>query len=128
MTQFNKTCAGALALATLLGGCSGTWPDPHGYLDRRDTIALSAGDAIASNNVTQMYDPWPAYSANTNIAFNGQRAQTAVERYRNGRVIVPRGIASSSAYAPSMPDPSGTPTANTTPLGPTVTQSGTSVK
>ena len=44
-----------LALAGLLGtlaGCSE-------YLDRRDTVALSAGDAVATNKVTQMVDPWP---------------------------------------------------------------------
>ena len=39
----------------MLGGCS-----PYGeYLDRRDTIALSGGNAVATNAVTQMVDPWP---------------------------------------------------------------------
>ena len=57
----------ALALAAVLaalGGCSE-------YLDRRDTIALSGGDAVATNKVTQMVDPWPRASADRNIAFNG---------------------------------------------------------
>jgi hypothetical protein len=67
-----------------LGGCSDL------YYARRDTIALGAGDAIAANKVGEMYDPWPAHSGNTNIAANGQRMQSAVERYRFDRVIPPR--------------------------------------
>ena len=36
-----------------------------------------------------MVDPWPPHSGNTNIAFNGQKMQTAVERYRTDKVIPP---------------------------------------
>ena len=36
-----------------------------------------------------MIDPWPRASANRNIAFNGEKAATASERYRTGRVIPP---------------------------------------
>ena len=36
-----------------------------------------------------MVDPWPPYSGDKNIAFNGQKMQTAVERYRTGKVIPP---------------------------------------
>jgi len=59
------------------------------YYDRRETVALGAGDAVAINKVTQMVDPWPAASANNNIAFNGQRMQAAQGRYNRGRVITP---------------------------------------
>jgi len=68
-----------------LAGCT----DPGLYLDRRDTVALGGGDAIAGNTITQMVDPWPAYSGDKNIAFNGQKMQAAVERYRTGKVIQP---------------------------------------
>jgi hypothetical protein len=37
-----------------------------------------------------MVDPWPRYSSNNNIAFNGERIQGAVERYRTHRIIQPR--------------------------------------
>ena len=47
-----------------LAGCSE-------YLDRRETISLSGGNAVATNEVTQMVDPWPRDSANRNIAYNG---------------------------------------------------------
>jgi hypothetical protein len=102
-----------LALAAVfatLAGCSQ-------YLDRRNTIALSGGNALASDEVTQMVDPWPRASANRNIAFNGAKMQTAVERYRTNRVITPEpgGKFSSNQGAASAN--------NTTPLGPTVTQS-----
>ena len=33
------------------------------YFDRRDTITLGAGDAMATNRVTQMIDPWPRPAA-----------------------------------------------------------------
>jgi hypothetical protein len=70
----------AVALDTTLSGCSDL------YLDRRDAISLSAGDAIAGNEMSQMIDPWPAHSGDTNLAFNGQRMQAAIERYRLGKV------------------------------------------
>lgn len=78
-------CAAALVLSGWLAGCS----DADMYLDRRDSITLGAGDAIAANKVEQMIDPWPSSSGNRNIAFNGQKMQTAVERYRNDKVTPP---------------------------------------
>ena len=81
--RVNRTIAAAVILASMLTGCSGL------YYDRRDTIALSGGDAIAANEVTQMIDPWPAHSGNANIASNGQKMQSAVERYRTNKVIAP---------------------------------------
>ena len=74
-----------VVLGTALAGCS----NPGLYLDRRDAIALGGGDSIAANEVTQMVDPWPAYSGNKNIAFNGEKMQAAVQRYRIGKVTPP---------------------------------------
>jgi hypothetical protein len=81
-------------LFAVLGGCSE-------YLDRRDSIALSGGNAVATNVVTHTVDPWPLASANRNLAFNGQKMETAVERYRTNRVIPPRGIGTSGSYTDS---------------------------
>lgn len=78
-----RVLAAAVTLAAVLTGCSDI------YYDRRDTIALGGGDAIAANAVTQMVDPWPAQSGNVNIAANGQKIQSAVERYRTNKVIAP---------------------------------------
>jgi hypothetical protein len=86
-----------LALAAVLAALSGCAE----YLDRRDTIALSAGDAVATDKVTQMVDPWPRASADKNIAFNGAKMESAVERYRTNQVYPPRGIGTSTAYQQS---------------------------
>jgi hypothetical protein len=78
-----RALAAALALGSILGGCSDI------YYDRRETVALGAEDHIDANRVAQMVDPWPRYVEKKNIAFNGQRMQAAVERYRYNKVIPP---------------------------------------
>lgn len=75
--------AAAVTLCVTLAGCSDI------YLDRRDTVALTANDAVAANAALQTADPWPRNSGNTTIAFNGQKMQSAVERYRTNRVVQP---------------------------------------
>lgn len=99
----------------LLAGCSE-------YLDRRDTISLNGGDAMAADRVTMMVDPWPRASADKNIRFNGQRMQSAIARYRANKVIDPSGGGTSAAYK-AQKDPS-TPSAGAAakPVGPTITQ------
>lgn len=72
----------ALLTATLLAGCSQ-------YLDRKDTIAFGAGDAVETNMATHIIDPWPAHARNTRIAYDGERMQRAVERYHTNRVTDP---------------------------------------
>ncbi len=67
----------------LLGGCSDI------YMDHRDSISFTAGDAVEANKTAQIYDPWPQHSRNVNYAANGQRMQSAVERYRNNLVTPP---------------------------------------
>ena len=52
---------------------------------------------MAANRVTQMIDPWPAASGQRNIAYNGEKAAVASERYRTGRVIPPVNATTSSA-------------------------------
>jgi len=78
-------------LGAMLGGCS------EYYFDRRDTITLYSGDAVASNRVTQMIDPWPVASGRNNIAYSGEKAAIAAERYRTGRIIQPVNATTSSA-------------------------------
>jgi hypothetical protein len=74
----------------MLGGCSDI------YYDRRDSISLASGDAVAANKTAQMVDPWPAHSVKREIAFNGEKMQSAVERYRTGRIIPPVNATTSS--------------------------------
>jgi hypothetical protein len=83
-----------MSLAVTLAGCSDV------YYDRRDTLTLHSGEAMAANRVTMTIDPWPAASGDRNIAYNGVKAATAAERYRTGRVIPPvNATTSSAAYA-----------------------------
>ena len=48
-----KALAAAGLLGALLGGCS------EHYIDRRDGVTLYSGEAMATNRVTHMIDPWP---------------------------------------------------------------------
>lgn len=90
-SQSKTKLIGAVALlAVALQGCSDI------YTDRRDSISLMSGDAMATNRVTHMVDPWPPASANRNIAFNGDKMQIAAERYRTGRIIPPVNATTSS--------------------------------
>lgn len=73
----------AILLTAALGGCSEI------YFDRRDTVAFGGGDAVAADTVMQMNDPWPPHSGNTQLAANGQRMQSAIERYRANVITQP---------------------------------------
>jgi hypothetical protein len=118
MRPFSKAMR-PLALATVLavlGGCSE-------YLDRRDPIALSGGNAVATNVVTHTVDPWPRESANRNIAFNGAKIESAFERYRTNKVTTPRGIGTSGTYQDAAPNAAGP-----APVGPVTTAPAAPVK
>lgn len=59
------------------------------YLDRRDTVASGAGNAVRANVTTQVIDPWSRHAGNTRIAVDGERMQRAIERYQTNRVTDP---------------------------------------
>jgi hypothetical protein len=92
------------------------------YLDRRDAISFNAGDAIAADKVTMMVDPWPRVSADKNIRFNGERMQRAVARYRENKVIDPKGAGTSDAFKAQQGSKAADESAAPKPVGPTVTQ------
>jgi hypothetical protein len=93
----------AFSLALLLSGCSSI------YYDRRDTVSFGAGDAVATNEVSQTVDIWPEAAGYRNITFNGQKMQSAVERYRTNKVTPPQGMNTSSVgYQQSSPAPTAT--------------------
>jgi hypothetical protein len=93
----------AVLSASGLAGCSDL------YWDRRESISRSAGDAVYANEVAQMVDPWPAHSANRNISFNGEKMQSAVERYRQNKVTPPsNGSTSSAGYQAAVAVPTVT--------------------
>jgi hypothetical protein len=102
-TKRALTCVAAMGLGLWLAGCSDI------YLDHRETVSVGGGDAVAANEATQMVDPWPPNSGDKNIAFNGQRMQSAVERYRYNRVIPPINATTSVVEAPPAPGASAAP-------------------
>ena len=89
-----RAIAVAVMLGALLAGCSDV------YFERRESIALGAGDAVAANQVEQMVDPWPPNSSNRNLTFNGERMQRAVECYRIDKVTQPVDLDPSTDAAP----------------------------
>jgi hypothetical protein len=110
-TRLMAAALGAAALGATLGGCSDM------YFDHREGVTLEGGDAVAANAAMQTIDPWPARSGNTNIAFNGQRMQSAVERYRTNNLtqpVDPMQIESGNQVPPTIqvtPPPSAPPPA-----------------
>ena len=86
----SKVLVSAVLLGTLLAGCSDI------YYDRRETISVVSGEAMAANRLTHMIDPWPAASGKREIAYSGERMQTAHERYRTGCITKPVNATTSS--------------------------------
>jgi hypothetical protein len=90
----------ALAATTLLGACTDI------YLDRRDTVSLAAGDAVAANKIVHMVDPWPVRAGDRNIPHDGERMAAAAERYRTDKVKSLAGTGTSSVkYDPVLMAP-----------------------
>jgi hypothetical protein len=89
------------ALATFLAGCSDL------YLDRRETVALAADDAVASDRIVQTIDPWPAAANNKSDVYNGDKMRGAAARYRTGKIIEPQPIDTSDAWGAQQQTQSG---------------------
>ncbi len=68
---------GMTALALSLAGC-------RDYLDRKDTLTYSAGNAVAENKAAQTIDPWPPRAFKKSQVTNGERMREAAKRYEDG--------------------------------------------
>jgi hypothetical protein len=98
-SNMTRVALGA-AVVLVLGACSDI------YYDRRDAMHISAGDANASNIAVHTIDPWPRHAAQREILTNGEKIQPAIQRYKEGKVIAPRGLGTSSVeIAPSPAGP-----------------------
>jgi hypothetical protein len=73
----------AVVAVLSLGGCWGLAGDDEmsRYLQRSDTITMSAGDAKQVNAVTHTINPWPRYVGDRRIATDARRTGAAVTRY-----------------------------------------------
>ena len=77
-----RNCS-VLLIALPLAGCYGLYGNDEfdRYVQRSDTITMSAGDAKDVNAVAQTIHPWPAYVNNPRLAYDARRAGGAVTRY-----------------------------------------------
>ena len=83
----------ALVTAATLAGCSDL------YLDRRETVSLGGGDAVALNRVTHMIDPWPPRPPPTaTSSTTATRCKARPERYRTGKIIQPKGLGTTASW------------------------------
>ena len=99
MKSFRPLLCAAVCVAALVpGGCSQ-------YLDRKDTVAFGAGDAVHTNMLAHVVDPWPARAWNRRILVDGERMQRAIERYRTGRVATPRAVPGAAGAAATAEPP-----------------------
>jgi len=72
--------------ALSLGGCYGLAGDDEmsRYLQRSDTITMSAGDAKQANAVTHTIHPWPSNVGDRRIVVSAAKTGGAISRYRSG--------------------------------------------
>ena len=73
----------AFRLALIIPGCLGL-SSCNQYWERKETINLRAGDAVAWNAIQQTADPWSAASRDNRIQASGSRAESAMVQYRLG--------------------------------------------
>jgi len=100
--NFRTAVIFALLLAASAAGCADL------YYDRRDTISLHGGDAVAANKIAQTIDPWPRAVANNKIDADGVRMQRAIERYKTNRTTPLQTTSTSSLhYQPVLAPGSG---------------------
>jgi hypothetical protein len=66
----------AFLAASALAGCAE-------YMDRKDTVAFSAGEAASTNVLAHVIDPWPAHAARRNLPYSGERGARAVRHYQS---------------------------------------------
>ncbi|MCH8238679.1 MAG: hypothetical protein IIB62_01270 [Proteobacteria bacterium] len=107
--QLAMAAAIAVSMFTL-GGCQER--QYNRYLHARDTITLSAGDAVAHNRAIHTIDPWPAYARKTEHTTNGKRIYLGMTRYQENKSLEPEGLSTSTTFensdgAPPAAPPSG---------------------
>ncbi|MHA1165975.1 MAG: hypothetical protein ACTSP0_10415 [Alphaproteobacteria bacterium] len=106
--RFSMAAAIAVSMVTL-GGCrEGQY---NRYRHARDTISLSAGDAVAHNKAVQTIDPWPVYARKRRQTTDGKRVLLSMERYQKNESIEPQGMSTSETYEDAGGSPPPAPPA-----------------
>jgi hypothetical protein len=81
----------------------------HEYLDRSDTITSGVADATETNKAVQTITRWPRASRQDRWVSDGERARTAIVRYKTGKAIPPRTLSNKTGTATEMPVAADTP-------------------
>lgn len=81
----------------LIAGAGALTAGCEDYLERRDTITLGVGDAVAVNKATQTISRWPAAAREDRWLSDGERARIAQTRYRTRTVPSPKTLENSSS-------------------------------
>ena len=77
-----------LGFSVALLAVGATACDATMYRDSTTPVA-GYGNAVRQNESVMIIDPQPVSAANTEIDFDGRKADIAIERYREGKVIPP---------------------------------------
>lgn len=72
----------ALPLVLALGGC-------NEYLERREGIAATSGDAVRANIAAHVVDPWPPGARDPNIVLRAERLVEVIERNKEAPAAPP---------------------------------------
>ncbi len=109
-TTMQYSLVAAIAVSMLvLGGCR---ERRYGqYLHPRDTVSLSAGDAVAHNKAVHAIDPWPAHSRKANHSSDGRRILLGMERYQRNESLEPQGTETSDTFGNAGQPPPAAPKA-----------------
>lgn len=99
-------------VAAALAGCAGN-DEGARYLQRKDTVTLSAGDASRANITAQTLHPWPPGVGDRNIPMQGVRAASAMKNYRCGNVDN-RGPVQTNSQTQTQPTAGGGTVSQTT--------------
>jgi len=87
LSRMRRVTPAVVALAVL---APATARADEGYLERRDTITLGAHDAVQSNKAVQTINRWPKAAWRDRWVWDGERARSAVDRYRRRGVPNPK--------------------------------------
>ena len=111
-TRIELVIAAAIIVSMLtLGGCAER--KYNRYLHARDTISLSAGDAVAYNRAVQTIDPWPASARKTSQPTNGKRINLGMKRYQENKSLEPKGMSTNNEFDTPEDPPPGDPSGGT---------------
>ena len=86
-----------LAASIFLAGCS------EDHFANSDFITRQAGDSVAVNKAVQTIDPWPKEAKNRKLDVEGKRAEVAIKRYEQNKVVPPKGMNTSTISGQSGP-------------------------